>query len=89
MDTSSAQTGNQFALAVIPILPNVTLLLLLIPGLCLSLLATVFSLRHQSTRKALMLVLWRKKAIALAGLAVLLGGIASFRYFYSYGCSSQ
>ena len=82
MDTSSAQTGNQFALAVIPILPNVTLLLLLIPGLCLSLLATVFSLRHQSTRKALMLVLWRKKAIALAGLAVLLGGIASFRYFY-------
>ncbi|MEE3371808.1 MAG: PQQ-binding-like beta-propeller repeat protein [Planctomycetota bacterium] len=82
MDTSSAQYGSQCALAVIPILPNLTLLLLLVPGLCLSFLATLFSLRHGSTRKALMRLLWRKKAAVLAGLVVLLGSIVSFRYFY-------
>lgn len=81
MDTSSAQLGNRFALAVIPILPNLALLLLLIPGLCLSFLATLFSLRNRSTRKALVRLLWRKKATLLVGSVVLLGGIVSFRYF--------
>ena len=80
MDTSSAQLGNQFALAVIPILPNLALLLLLIPGLCLSFLATLFSLRNRSTRKALVRLLWRKKSTLLVGSVVLLGVIASFRY---------
>ena len=82
MDASSAQLGDHFALALIPILPSLSLLLLLIPGLCLSFLAALFSLRHASTRKALMHLAWRKKITLLAGLVLLLTSIAIARYFY-------